>query len=124
MIYDATRDKDNVRWCFSSPQDALENPQIKLDRTTTYNVGPVASNIGPLVVGNFDGTMKDYGLHRQFHGEIQRLQIYGSRIGRRGALTLEHIQHKAHQENITPQEHDLLRRVRHSFAGHLRTSAP
>jgi len=73
---------DNVQWYFSPPQDVPESRQIRLDPTTTYNVGPVPSSICPLVVGNFDGSMKDYGLDRQFHGEVQRLQIYGSRVGR------------------------------------------
>jgi len=67
------------------------NAEIKLDRRTTYNAGPVASDIGPLAIGNFNDTMKGFGLDRQFRGQIRGLRIFGSRIGGRGALALDDI---------------------------------
>lgn len=96
VSYDATREKDNVCWYFSPPQENPENPQITFDRSTTYNVGSVATDIGPVVVGNFNETMRSYGLDRQFRGQIRSLQLYGSRVGGRGALSLEEIRDKAH----------------------------
>jgi hypothetical protein len=48
-----------------------------------------ATDIGPLVIGNFNHTMRSYGLDRQFRGEIRAVQLFGSRVGDRGALTLE-----------------------------------
>ena len=66
-------------------------PPLALDRKTTYNVGPVAGDIGPLAIGNFNETMHSYGLDRQFRGQIRSLEIYGSRISGRGALPLERI---------------------------------
>lgn len=90
--YDAATGTDNVAWYLSSPLDSPSaNAEIKLDRRTTYNAGPVASDIGPLAIGNFNDTMKGFGLDRQFRGQIRGLQIFGSRIGGRGALALEGI---------------------------------
>jgi len=65
---------------------------VQLDRKTTYQAGPVAADPGPLAVGNFNETMRSYGLDRQFRGEIRALRIFGSRTGRRGALDLEQIE--------------------------------
>ena len=65
---------------------------IALDRKTTYNAGPVGNDIGPLAIGNFNETMRGYGLDRQFRGEIRALQLFGSRIGGRGARSLAQIQ--------------------------------
>jgi hypothetical protein len=61
-------------------------------KSYAYNVGPVAGDIGPLVIGNFNETRHSYGLDRQFRGQIRGLEIYGSRISGRGALTLEEIE--------------------------------
>jgi hypothetical protein len=80
-----------VRWYFSRPQEKPESVALASDRITTYNVGPVASDIGPLVVGNFNETMHGYGLDRQFRGQIRSLDIYGSRVSSRGAMSLEEI---------------------------------
>ena len=91
VTYDATQSSDNVRWYFSEPGDAVEPPSLQLDRKTTYNAGPVAADPGPLAIGNFNQTMRSYGLDRQFRGEIRALQIYGSRISHRGALELQQI---------------------------------
>jgi hypothetical protein len=58
---------------------------------TTYNAGAVGTDLGPLTIGNFNQTMHSYGLDRQFRGEIRALQIFGSRLSGRGALSLEAI---------------------------------
>jgi hypothetical protein len=51
----------------------------------------VATDIGPLAIGNFNPTMRSYGMDRQFRGEIRALQLFGSRVGGRGAFSAETI---------------------------------
>jgi len=97
VTYDATRQNDSVCWYFSPPLDEPINKQIDLDRKTSYNNGAVGSNIGGLAIGNFNETMTGFGLDRQFRGEIRNLQIFGSRIGGRGAFDLETIRKLAAQ---------------------------
>jgi hypothetical protein len=89
--YDATQAAENVTWYFSRPQDEPGQPAVALDRRTTYNVGPVAGDIGPLAIGNFNETMHGSGLDRQFRGQIRSLEIFGSRVSSRGAWPLEQI---------------------------------
>lgn len=91
VTYDAAQQRDNVRWYFSEPREAPGRVAIVPDRTNSYNVGPVDTDIGPLAIGNFNKTMHGYGMDRQFRGEIRGLQIFGSRVGGRGALSLEMI---------------------------------
>lgn len=91
VTYDATQPRDNVRWYFSEPRDAPGEAAVALDRTTSYNAGPVDADIGPLAIGNFNGTMRSFGMDRQFRGEIRGLQIFGSRIGPRGAIDVKDI---------------------------------
>ena len=50
VTYDATKAADNVSWYFSRPQDQPGQAAVALDRKTTYNVGPVAGDIGPLAI--------------------------------------------------------------------------
>jgi hypothetical protein len=68
---------------------------LSLDRQTAYPAGSVGTDIAPLVIGNFNQTMRSYGLDRQFRGEIRGLELFGSRISGRGALGLEAIQKHA-----------------------------
>lgn len=91
VSYDATASGENVSWYFSAPLDKPTRSAVTLDRRTACHAGPVDSDIGPLVIGNFNETMRGYGMDRQFRGEIQALQVFGSRTGRRGALNLEEI---------------------------------
>ena len=91
VSYDSTKTAGNVCWYFSRPQDQPGEASLILDCKTTYNVGPVAGDIGPLAIGNFNETMHSFGLDRQFRGQIRSLEIYGSRISSRGALTLDEI---------------------------------
>jgi PKD repeat protein len=94
VTYDSTTTADNVCWYFSRPQDQPSEASLALDRKTTYNVGPVAGDIGSLALGNFNATMHSYGLDRQFRGQIRRLEIYGSRVSGRGALKVDEIERK------------------------------
>jgi outer membrane protein assembly factor BamB len=94
VTYDATRANENVSWYFSAPQEAPQKTPLTFDRKTTYNSGPVGTDIGPLAIGNFNPTMRGYGLDRQFRGAIRGLQLFGSRVSGRGALdqaTLERL---------------------------------
>jgi len=87
VTYNASSHQDNVAWYFSKPlAEANNSPTLALDRRTTYNVGAVANEIGPLAIGNFNRTMQSYGWDRQFRGEIRGLQVFGSRISARGVL--------------------------------------
>lgn len=88
---DATRAQDNVQWHFTPPLDGPGPAELKLDRTTSYNHGPVGMDLRGLAIGNFNETMHSYGLDRQFRGEIRGLEIFGSRMGARGALRLDAI---------------------------------
>jgi len=87
VTYDATKHKDSVSWYFGD-----ESSPAKLDRKTSYNNGPVDEGSSDLVIGNFNKTLQGAGLDRQFRGQIRALQIYASRLGDRGALSLERIQ--------------------------------
>lgn len=91
VTYDASRDKDNVCWYFGD-----ESAPAELDRKTSYNNGPVDDGSGNLVMGNFNKTLQGAGLDRQFRGQIRGLQIYASRLGMRGALSLEEIRKHQH----------------------------
>ncbi len=86
VIYDASKQKDNVCWFFGDESKAAE-----LDCKNSYNNGPVDEGSGNLVIGNFNETLQSAGLDRQFRGGIRGLQIYASRLGGRGALSLDRI---------------------------------
>jgi PKD repeat protein len=86
VTYDASKRNDSVRWYFGD-----ENKPAKLDRKTNYSNGPVDQGSGNLVIGNFNKTLQSAGLDRQFRGHIRALQIYASRLGERGALSLDRI---------------------------------
>lgn len=90
VTYDATKPDENVSWYFSRPTDG-PSAAVTLDRRATYRAGPVGTDVGPLAIGNFNETMRGFGLDRQFRGEIRALQIFGSRAGGRGALDAEAI---------------------------------
>jgi hypothetical protein len=92
VTYDATASGNNVSWYFTEPSDTPAAKGLVLDRKTAHQAGPVGADIGPLVIGNFNSTMRSYGLDRQFRGEIRALQLFGSRVGGRGAFTPDKIQ--------------------------------
>jgi hypothetical protein len=89
VTYDSTRSADNVHWYFGPPVERPGPAALALDRVTSYSAGPVAADLGPLAIGNFNETMHGFGLDRQFRGEMRALQVFGSRIGGRGALGIE-----------------------------------
>ena len=91
MSYDSTKAGDNVSWYFSPPSEAPGPCTVSLDRRTACHAGPIDSDVGPLALGNFNPTMSGYGLDRQFRGEIQALQVFGSRASGRGALKADEI---------------------------------
>ncbi len=91
VTYHAKRSSDNVSWYFSSPLDAPGQADVKLDRHSTYSAGAVGVDVGPLCIGNFNPTMRSYGMDRQFRGQIRGLQVFGSRLADRGALDLQTI---------------------------------
>lgn len=91
VTYDASRSQDSVHWYFSPALDAPRPAEVKLDRTTSYNHGPVGTDLRGLAIGNFNETMHSFGLDRQFRGAIRGLQIFGSRLAERGAFGLEAI---------------------------------
>ena len=68
-----------------------ESVPARLDRKTSYNNGSVDEDTGDLVIGNFNKTLQGAGLNRQFRGRMRGIQIYASRIGERGALSLDAI---------------------------------
>ena len=87
VTYDATKQEDSVCWYFGD-----ESTPAKLDLKTNYSNGPVSDGTGNLVIGNFNKTLQGAGLDRQFRGQIRQLQIYASRLSRRGVLPLAKIQ--------------------------------
>lgn len=95
VSYDGNSAGENVSWYSSAPVDAPGPVTLDLDRQTAYPAGPVSTDIGPLVIGNCNQTMRSCGLDRQFRGEIWGLELFGSRISGRGALGLQVIQKQA-----------------------------
>ncbi|MHC4356898.1 MAG: PKD domain-containing protein, partial [Planctomycetota bacterium] len=86
VTYDASKQKNSVHWYFGD-----ENTPAELDRTTDYKNGAVDEGSANLVIGNFNKTLQGAGLDRQFRGQIRAIQIYASRLGQRGALSLDRI---------------------------------
>jgi len=84
VAYDSTRPRDNVRWYFGG----ADTPAA-LDRTTSYSPGPTGMDSGPLTVGNYNTTIHRHGKDRQFRGSLRGVQVFGSRTGPGGALSLE-----------------------------------
>jgi hypothetical protein len=90
VSYDSTKEEAQVRWHFSEPmQEMALSPELKQDRVNTYNSGLLPAKTGPIAIGNFNTTMKNYGWDRQFRGEIRDLAIYGSRVSGAGAVVGE-----------------------------------
>jgi hypothetical protein len=88
VAYDGTRSADNVAWFFSAPLPAPDLvAAVHPDRTTAHAAGAVGLDVGPLAVGNFNPTRQGAGLDRQVRGEIRGLQVFGSRLDGRGALS-------------------------------------
>ncbi len=93
VTYDGTgtEQDENVCWYFTDPCPEPGAETLRLDRKTRYPAGPVAEDIGPLAIGNFNQTMKWAGFDRQFRGQIARLQVFGSRVSNVGAFSAKAI---------------------------------
>jgi PKD repeat protein len=115
VTYDATKSKNNVHWYFGNAVTAAELERsttyslwiapytaAQLDRTTTYNRGPTGKGSGTLTVGNYNESIqRRHGKDRQFRGKLHGIQVFGSRIGPRGALPLNVV--REHQQKSKPQ---------------------
>jgi len=95
VTYDSSRQKDNIRWYFGD----VDSP-AKLDKTTSYSRGPTSKDSGTLTIGNYNESIQQHGKDRQFRGRLQSIEIFGSRIGPRGALLISDI--RKHQQQAAP----------------------
>jgi len=95
VTHDGTENRDNVHWYFGDAEHAAQ-----LDRVTSYGAGATGLDSGPLTIGNYNETIQQHGQDRQMRGQIRGVHIFGSRIGRRGALALEDI--RARQQSSQP----------------------
>ena len=86
VTYDGTKRENNVHWYFGD----ADTP-VALDRTTSYPRGQTGKGSGKLTVGNYNETIQRHGLDRQFRGKLRGIEIFGSRIGPNGALSLRDI---------------------------------
>jgi len=95
VTYDGTKSKDNVRWYFGDVDSPAEH-----DKTTSYSRGPTGKSSGTLTIGNYNESIHQHGKDRQFRGSMYGIEIFGSRIGDRGALSLSDI--RKHQQQDRP----------------------
>jgi PKD repeat protein len=95
VTYDAAKATDNVHWYFGDTDRPAE-----LDSTTTYIHGPTGIGSGTLTIGNYNETIQHHGQDRQFRGRLRCIEIFGSRVGQRGALSLSDIRKR--QQLATP----------------------
>jgi hypothetical protein len=95
VTYDGTRAKDNVHWYFGD----ADTP-AKLDGTTSYSRGATGKGSGTLTIGNYNESIQQHGKDRQFRGRLGGIEIFGSRIGPRGALSLSDIRKQQRQNPL------------------------
>ena len=95
VTYDGSRQKDNVHWYFGDADSPAE-----LDKTTSYSRGPTGKGGGTLSIGNYNQSIHQAGKDRQFRGRLRAIEIFGSRIAHRGALSLSDI--RKHQQQVAP----------------------
>jgi hypothetical protein len=96
VTYDGTKAKENVRWYFGD----ADHP-ARLNKTTSYSRGPTGTASGTLTIGNYNESIQQHGKDRQFRGRLSGIEIFGSRIGPRGALPLTDIRQRQ-QQNSPP----------------------
>ncbi len=89
VTYDGTKPKENVRWFFGD----ADHP-ARLVKTTNYSRGPTGTSSGTLTIGNYNESIHRHGKDRQFRGSLLGIEIFGSRIGPRGALLLSDIRER------------------------------
>ncbi|MFT4637531.1 MAG: hypothetical protein ACI8T1_000841 [Verrucomicrobiales bacterium] len=81
VTYDSTKQTDNVAWYFTEPALQTDtSAKISLDKRRSYNNGAVAKQTGPIAIGNFNRTMVQHGMDRQFRGEIKGLQLQSTAL--------------------------------------------
>jgi hypothetical protein len=97
VTYDGSKQKDNVRWYFGD----VDNP-AELDRMTSYSRGPTGKGSGTLTIGNYNESIHQAGKDRQFRGRLRGIEIFGSRIALRGALSLSDIRQHQQKQNDRP----------------------
>ncbi|MHC4207655.1 MAG: hypothetical protein ACYSTT_23620, partial [Planctomycetota bacterium] len=95
VTYDGSKKKDNVRWYFGD----ADSPAM-LDKITSYSRGPTGKGSGTLTIGNYNESIHRAGKDRQFRGSLRGIEIFGSRIAHRGALSLNDIRRR--QQNDRP----------------------
>ena len=89
VTYDSTRPEKSVRWYFGD----AETPPTP-DAVTDYNKGPTDAGSRLLTVGNYNPPLHSHGLDRQFRGQLRGIEIYGSLISSKGALSLDEIRER------------------------------
>lgn len=86
VTYDSTKSTENVQWYFGG-----DDTPARPDRSTSYNRGATGKGSGVLTIGNYNESIHQHGKDRQFRGRLRGIQIFGSRTGTSGALTLTDI---------------------------------
>ncbi len=86
VTYDSSKTAGSVEWYIGS----LATP-AELVATTDYNEGPTDKGSQLLTIGHYNPTLHGSGMDRQFRGSLRAIEIIGSRVGNRGALSLEAI---------------------------------
>jgi hypothetical protein len=95
VTYDGTKAEDNVHWYFGDT-----GTPAQFDKVMSCSRGPTDKGSGPLTIGNYNETIQHHGQDRQFRGRLRCIEIFGSRIGPRGALSLNDIRQR--QQLTTP----------------------
>jgi len=93
VTYDGTQTEDNVKWYFGDADTPAE-----LDQTTSYPRRQTGKGSGKLSIGNYNETMHRHGLDRQFRGKLRGIEIFGSRVGANGVLSLDTIRKHQSEE--------------------------
>ena len=92
VTYNSLERQDNVRWYFGD-----EKAPAEPDRTTSYSRGPTGKGSGTLTIGNYNESIQRHGKDRQFRGGIRGIEIFGSRTGSGGALSISEIRKHQHE---------------------------
>jgi len=94
VTYNGTKSKENVCWYFGD----ADRP-VRLVKTRSYSRGPTGKGSGTLTIGNYNESIQQHGKDRQFRGRLSGIEIFGSRIGPRGALSLSDIRQRQQQNS-------------------------
>jgi hypothetical protein len=86
VAYDATIQRDHVRFYVGSVDE-----DASLDKTISYDRGPLQPGTGPLAVGHFNARVRPNHHDRMFRGLIDEVKVFGSKTDGVAALSLEKI---------------------------------